>query len=236
MPEAPLPNTTEARTETGEIKDATAISTTPETTPAPEPKVETKPDAAPAPEAKTEDKSLLNQKDEKAAAKAAPGAPEKYADFKAPEGFEIDKATLESALPVFKELGLGQDQAQKLVDFYATVSQKAADAPFQLWKETQQKWVDEIKADPEIGGKLDQVKATVSKAIDGLGDPKLANDFRAAMDYTGAGNNPAFIRAFYKLASKLSEGGTVIGGGPVGQVEPGKGQQSAAHRLFPNLP
>ena len=189
-------------------------------------------------EAQADDKgekpSLLNEKPKA----AAEGAPEKYEDFKAPEGFEIDKEALADALPVFKDLGLSQAAAQKLVDFYATVSQKAADAPVKLWQETQQKWIEEVKADPEIGGKLDQVKATVSRAIDGLGDPKLANDFRAAMDYTGAGNNPAFIRAFYRLAEKVSEGGNVVGNrpSPLGQVAPGAAPKSAAHTLFPNLP
>ncbi len=219
------PNEPNARTETGELKDLQ--STTPETKP--ETTQETKP------ETKAEEgKTLVTEKKEV----AKPGAPEKYGDFKAPEGFEIDKDAMADALPVFKKLGLNQDQAQELVDFYAKTSQKAADAPVKFWQDQQQKWRDEVMADPEIGGKIDQVKATVAKAIDGLGDTKLANDFREAMDFTGAGNNPAFIRAFYKLAQKVTEGTLVSGGGPskAGQAAPGTGPRSVASALYPNLP
>lgn len=241
--DAPPTNSPEARTETGTIKDQsppTPTTTDSPTSPAPPP-TEAPPAEKPAEtKADGEKPSLLNEKkpEEPKGTKAPAGAPEKYADFKAPEGFEINKDVLDKALPTFKELGLNQDQAQKLVDFYATASKEAADAPFKLWEDTQAKWIEEVKADPEIGGKLDQVKATVSRALDGLGDAKLANDFRAAMDYTGAGNNPAFIRAFYRLATKITEGGNVAGGRPsaLGQQAPGTPARSAAHTLFPNLP
>jgi hypothetical protein len=221
--------------ETGEIKSVTSTT--------PPPPVDAKPaeakpavtEAKPAADGKAEKVSLLNDKKE---APKVEGAPETYAEFKAPEGFEINKEQIADALPVFKELGLSQEGAQKLVDFYAKVTQKAQEDPYKLWSQTQEKWVSEVKADPVIGGKLDQVKATVARAIDGLGDAKLASDFRAAMDYTGAGNNPAFIRAFYKLATQITEGRPVGGNGPstLGQQAPGQGPKSIANALFPNLP
>lgn len=207
-----------------------------------EEKAETKtsePEKKQEPEAKADDKdkSLLNEdaKDKKA---APSGAPEAYTDFTAPEGFEIDKDAIANALPLFKELNLPQSAAQKLVDFYAKTSQEAANAPIKFWQDQQTKWRDEIKADPEIGGKLDQVKATTSRMLDSLGDPKLVADFREAMDFTGAGNNPAFIRAFYKLASKLTEGTPVHGAKPSaeGQKAPGTGPKSVASAMYPNLP
>ena len=227
--ETPPTNSAEARSGTGELKDqnSTVLSTE---TPA-----SAKPEAAPA-EKPAEGATLLTEGDKPK--EAATGAPEAYKDFTAPEGFEIDKEAIASALPIFKELNLPQEGAQKLVDLYATMSRQAAEAPMQLWKETQDKWVAEVKADPEIGGKLDQVKATVARAVDGLGDPKLAADFRAAMDYTGAGNNPAFIRTFYKLAQQLSEGRPVSGNGPspLGQAAPGTKPRSIANALYPNNP
>lgn len=182
----------------------------------------------PKPELKTEPKAE-NKKAE------PPGAPEKYADFKAPEGFEIDPKALEEATPLFKELGLSQEKAQKVVDFYAKLNQQAAEAPVQLWKDTQEAWVDEIKSDPEIGGKLDLVRQTVSKAIDGLG-PELAVEFRKAMDFTGAGNNPAFVKGFYAMAKQLTEGSFVRGGGPSSEGQGNQGRpQNAAKALYPNL-
>lgn len=164
------------------------------------------------------------------------GAPEAYADFTAPEGFEIDPTALAEATPIFKELGLDQAKAQKLVDFYAKQSQQAAEAPMKLWQDTQKDWVDSIKADPEIGGKLDTVRATVAKVIDSLG-PELAADFRQAMDFTGAGNNPAFVKVMFKLAAQLTEGGFVRGGNPSAGGQGNQGRPtSAAQALYPNLP
>lgn len=162
------------------------------------------------------------------------GAPEAYKDFTVPEGFELDKTMAKEAGDLFKTMNLDQSQAQKLVDFYASKSQEAAQAPYKLWHDTQEAWRNEVKADPEIGGKLDQVKSTISKAIDGLGDAKLAAGFREAMDFTGAGNNPAFIRAFYRLAQKVTEGTNVPAGGPAQVTPPGQ-RPSAAEALYPNL-
>jgi hypothetical protein len=132
---------------------------------------------------------------------------------------------------------LSQQQAQKLLDFYTKEVVESAESPYKLWRETQEKWREEIKADPVIGGKLDHVRATVAKAIDGACDPKLANDCRSAMDFTGAGNNPAIVKAFYQMALKLTEGGAVPAGGPSPAARPGGGQPtSVAAAMYPNLP
>lgn len=182
---------------------------------------------------------LLNEpgkeppKEAKAEEKLA-GPPEKYEDFKVPEGYVLDPEVAKEATDLFKETGLTQEGAQKFVDFYAAKTKEAFEAPFKAWADTQEKWVSELKNDPEIGGKLDLVKATVSKAIDGL-PPQMAKDFRDAMEFTGAGNNPAFVRAFYALASKLTEG-QHIAGRPTSSdgQQPGR-KPTAAEAIFPNL-
>lgn len=158
------------------------------------------------------------------------GAPEKYDAFTLPEGYEANEPVLTEASGIFKDLGLSQDQAQKLVDFYSKVSSDAADAGVRLWQETQTAWRDEVKADPVIGGqKLDQVMGTINKAINTIGDAKLISGFREAMNITGAGNNPNFIRAFYALATKLTEGGPVSGRPETAAPK------SAAAAMYPNL-
>lgn len=132
---------------------------------------------------------------------------------------------------IAKELGLPQASAQKLVDFYTKVSSEAADAGVRLWQTTQQTWRDEVKSDPVIGGqKLNQVMGTINKAINTIGDAKLIDGFREAMNITGAGNNPAFIRAFYAMAQKLTEGGPVSGS-PTASATKSFG----AAAMYPNL-
>jgi hypothetical protein len=227
MSDVALANEPAARTETGEIKDQTP--TTPPTEP-------TKPE--PTTSSPTEKPSLVNEK-APGEPKPAEGAPEKYEAFKVPEGFEMPEERFKEAADLFKKHNLSQPAAQEMVDYYHKLNQEAAEAPFKLWQDTQEKWQNAVRLDPEVGPKLNEVKSTISKAIDNLGDQKLANDFRDAMDYTGAGNNLAFIKAFYRLAQRVTEGGHVSGTGPTkfGQTAPGTAEKpTAARALYPNLP
>lgn len=183
----------------------TPATTTPAVTPAP-----TGTDTTKTTSSDTTTPSLLNEP-----TKPEPtGAPEKYESFAVPDGYEIAPEVFTEASKVFKDLGLSQTQAQALIDFQAKHSIESANSAVEFAQKTRTDWQNQVKADPEIGGKLDQVKTTISRALDGLGDPKLAADFREAMDYTGAGDNPAFIKAFYRMAQKITEGNVVRGGGP----------------------
>src|SRR5262249_3847867 len=215
---------------TGEIKDSQSTPPTPPTTPPEAKAAELKPTEAPAtkPESKP---SVLNE----AKPTAPAGAPEKNESLKAPEGYKKKMEATASGTNNFKEIGLSQDQAQKVMDLYNKEVVQAENAPYRAWEDMQEKWRNEIQQDPELGGKLDQVKSTTARLIDGLGDPRLAQAFREAMDFTGAGNNPAFIRTFYRIAQRMTEGGAATGGGPAGS---GPGQQrpaSVAAALYPNL-
>jgi hypothetical protein len=227
----PAPTTSDtsgvARTATGEIASqagtTTPAATTPQTT--------TTTDGA-LPEPKP---SILNDGGKPAATPA--GAPEAYADYVVPDGYTLDKEVATEANGMFKGMGLSQDQAQQLVDFYTKHTTESANAPYQAWHDTQEEWVSQVKADPELGPRLAEVKTTIGKAIDGLNDPRLAKEFRDAMDFTGAGNNPAFIRAFYRLAQKITEGGHVAGNGPSAASQTQRQDRvTAAGAMYPNLP
>jgi hypothetical protein len=151
----------------------------------------------------------------------------------------MDEGVNKEAIDIFKGLNLTQAQGQQLVDFYVKHTSESANAPYEAWNKMQDDWVKEVKADPELGPKLNEVKTTLSRAIDVVsgGDTKLATAFRDAMDYTGAGNNPAFIRMFYKLAQMVTEGKHVAGGGPSPQGQTNKQQpMSAAGAMYPTLP
>lgn len=188
-------------------------------------------DAGDAADTGADDTSLLNQEDDKS---PPAGAPEKYEAFTLPDGVSLVPEAVEEINTLFKSLNLTQEAGQKLMDYYVTKTLEAADAPYQLWADTRKQWQDAVKADPELGPNLSKVKASVSRLIDSLGED-LGGKFREAMDFTGAGDNPAFIKAFYKLAERLTEGGHVSGGKPAGQDTPGSKPASAAAALYPNL-
>lgn len=154
------------------------------------------------------------------------GAPEKYGDFKLPDGVEMDKTMLEGFLPIAKELNLSQEQAQKLVDFQSQFVAHAAKANQEAWDAMQADWVNAAKADKDIGGPaFNENVGFASKAIKQFGTPEL----RAALDATGVGNHPEFIRVFAKIGKAMSEDKF-----HVSNAEAPAGPKSLAERLFPN--
>ncbi len=189
--------------------------------------------AAPEGEAKTEGEKKEEPKT---------GAPEKYEDFKAPEGMKLDPAAIAKALPVFKELGLSQDAAQKLIDLNREAMSEALAAPYKAYQDTVAGWLKEAQDHPDLRGKLapgQEVNVRIGKLLDSIPDAKLASDFREAMDITGVGNHPAFIRLMDHFAKQLTEGTHVAGNGPApgGQSRPGTASQpSAAQAMWPSLP
>ncbi|WP_374312445.1 hypothetical protein [Dongia sp.] len=149
-----------------------------------------------------------DKKDEKPA-----GAPEAYADFKAPEGVELDKDILSEFVPFAKELNLTQENAQKLVDFGAKIITKQ----FEAIEAQHVKWAEDARADPEIGGdKLPANLALGKRVIDFAGGAEL----RKELNDSGFGNNPALIKAFAKLGKLISDDMLERGQPSAGQVDP----------------
>ncbi len=168
-------------------------------------------------------------------------APEKYADYKVPEGFKLDDKVKAEADTLFKGLGLNQEQAQSLIDLYTSKASEASQEPYKAYQKLTDEWRTAAMDHPDLRGKLgpgQEVNVRIAKALDSLGDPKLASDFKELMDLTGAGNNQAFIRVIDKFAQKITEGTHVAGNGPTkeGQSAPGQAKPSAASALWPNLP
>lgn len=229
-PTPPMMNDDAARSLTGEILDQATPPTEKPTDSGTTP---------PTSETKQPDQSTTSEKKPD-----TPAAPDAYTDFTAPEGYTLAKETIDAALPIFKELGLSQEQAQKLVSFHAEQMIAAAKAPQATYETLRSDWQAKIKSDADMtkavsGDKtgLDAVKLDIGRAYAAL-PPDLATEMKAAMDLTGAGDHPAIVKGFWKLAQFVTEGKAVTGKGPspLGQREPGKAPPSAAQALYPNLP
>lgn len=125
-----------------------------------------------------------------------------YEPFKLPEGAVVDPESLAAAAELFRASSLDQEQAQKFIDLAVSREQAAARKGAQAFVDLQNKWVSEIKADPDIGGnRLTASLASASRAIDRLAVPGL----REALNLTGAGNHPAVVKAFVRLGQMISE-------------------------------
>lgn len=123
-------------------------------------------------------------------------------EFKLPEGVELDKEALALFEPVMKGLKLPGEHAQKLVDAYSKLVQAQAEKHAAEWRQTQEKWVDEIKNDPQLGGQnFDRNVQDAVQMIRQYGDDEL----RAYLDRTGLGDYPPLIRMMMRLGRAAAE-------------------------------
>lgn len=133
-------------------------------------------------------------------------APE-YGEFTLPDGVEINQELLAQANPVFKELGLSQEQAQKLVDFESSRQQ----AQVEQFHQQIQTWQEETRNDKEIGGdQMDRTISQANKAINAYFEPGFIDALRA----TGLTNHPEVIRGLARIANKHLTEDNPGGGNP----------------------
>lgn len=188
-----------------------------EPAPQQEPIAEPKPDAAP-----TEEKPQ-ETRDPALDTKANPFKPEEI-KFSNAE-LTIDPEVAGEFSSIVNEFGIPRDAIAKLVALQEKTMSAASEAGSRSWNELQDRWQNEVKADKEIGGPaLTANLARIGQLLDTYGSPEV----RAALDLTGAGNNPAIVKFMSKIASALTEGGFVSGN------LPSSGPADAASILYPN--
>lgn len=140
--------------------------------------------------------------------KVREGAPAEFEDFTIKEGVEVDEALLTEFKPLAKELDLSQNNAQQLIDLYTEQMAKVSQAQVEAWDAIQSEWKESARTDEEYGGdKFNASVNTAKLALDTLGTPAL----REALNTTGVGNHPEFIRFMYKVGKVIEEDKMVFG-------------------------
>ena len=146
---------------------------------------------------------------------AATGAPEEYV-FTPPDGVEIDEGQIEAFGEYAYDLGLSQDQFQKLIDFEMERAQQAQSQMADAYTERVSAWAEATKADKELGGEvLDENLGLAKRAMDAFASPELAKLIDTPSpenpDGLGLGNHPEVIRLFYRVGKAISESDLVTG-------------------------
>ncbi|MCC3733703.1 peptidase [Rouxiella badensis] len=133
----------------------------------------------------------------------AESVPEKY-EFKSPvEGQELDADMAAALDPVARELGLNNEQAQKLVDIYGKdILPKLEARQAENWAKQTEAWANEVKTDKEIGG--DGFVSNVGLAQKAL-DQFAPAGLRDYLESTGLGNHPDLVRFCVKVGKAMSE-------------------------------
>ena len=178
------------------------------------------------------ERGLIEQDGEEFEGEGSQEVPEAY-ELEAPGGFAIDPQALAAATPVFKELGLSNEQANKLMPvaakFAAGLSDKLNAQILNQVRADRKAWLDTAMADREIGGaNWKQTLAKGAFALDNLGFPK-GSPFRVLLDESGLGNHPEMIRAWAKVGRAIGEDGDFVRG--TGGTS---SRRDAAETLYPN--
>ncbi len=125
-----------------------------------------------------------------------PVVPEKY-DLKLSDGSYLDPAALPKIEAYAKKYGLSQEAAQELVaseEADKSAFYEAQKAGFETRKAN---WIKEGESDKEIGGA--NYREAVAEAHNVL--KKFASEAHyQTLIESGLGNNPEFIRTFYRIA------------------------------------
>lgn len=121
-------------------------------------------------------------------------------------GEGVDTEALAPYTEAFKELGLTNDQAKKLVD----LRMKEAATEAESFTKIRSEWVEAAKADPEIGGDhFNQTVANAQAAVEKFGD----DSFKQVLNEYGIGDHPAMIKFASKIGALLKED-TIVKGQP----------------------
>ena len=151
--------------------------------------------------------------------------PDTYADFVLPEGVTLNEALLAEASPLFKELGLNQEQAQKLVDFQAKQVQAGSKSQVDAFNQLMNDWQTKSKNDKEFGGdKFKENVAVARSAISKFGTPEL----KQLLEEHGVGNHPEVIRFMVKVGKLTAEDVPGSNNAPVSKA------QDRVSLLYPN--
>lgn len=152
---------------------------------------------------KTDDKANPEPKgDDK---KPVSAAPEKY-EFTAGKDQELDKEAVAAFEPIAREIGLSNEQAQKIVDVYgSTIIPQIAKQQESAWQKQVTEWAETVKADKELGS-VESI-GNAQKAMDQFGTPEL----KQYLNDSGLGNHPELFRIFSRIGKAMSEDGFVSG-------------------------
>lgn len=151
--------------------------------------------------------------------------PDTYADFALPDGVTVDESLLAKATPIFRELGLTQEQAQKLVDLQAEQVQASSQSQVDAFNQLMTDWREKSINDKEFGGDKFEENIKVAKsAIDKFGTPEL----KQLLEEHGVGNHPEVIRFMVKVGKLTAEDVPGAGDNPTSK------EQDRVSLLYPN--
>ena len=137
----------------------------------------------------------------------------------------LNESVLTDASPLFKEIGLDQEQAQKVVSFYAKQVQAGSQKLTDDFNQLKSDWYAQSETDSDFGGDEFEKNVKIAQtAVSKYGTPEL----KQLLQDHGVGNHPEMVRFMVRVGRTLREDSP----GPVGGAS--SGTKSRATILYPN--
>ena len=133
-----------------------------------------------------------------------------YEPFSTPEGADsLSEAEIAKLRPLAKELGLSQEQAQKLVDMMAL---SRGDAQKAIVMSARESWVAAIHSDTEVGGAKYQPSLSYVRAV--MNSELLSPGFRALLTDPNVGliDNPEVFKTLARIGRAISSDRQLVAG------------------------
>jgi hypothetical protein len=177
----------------------------------------TQPDSAPKPEGTADAAKPAEAKTD--APGETPPAPIKY-EFTFPEGFDqsgVNSERMSAYTGLLGESKIAPEIGQKLLDMHLnetrTIAETIAQRQWDVFNEAQNKWRDEVMADPVLGqrdaeGKMPAISTIMSLVDLYGGNAAERQGLLDAFRITGAANNPHVLRFMHRAATALAREGT----------------------------
>lgn len=175
-------------------------------------------------DAKESDGDEKSKDDDKASDKDS-DVPESY-DLKAPEDSLLNDDAVKQVEETAKELGLTNEQAQKLLDQQNEAVSNYQKQAVDNWQKQQDQWLEAVKSDKELGG--DNFDENIKQARTAL-DKFASKEFVDALDESGYGNHPELVRTFARIGKMLGEDSPLSGESNQG------GKQTLAEKFYPSM-
>lgn len=152
--------------------------------------------------------SALDDKGDGEGDAAPEGAPDAY-DFKVPEGAStFGEPVVEAFAGVAKEIGLSQEQAQRVIDALAPAQ---LDAQRAVVTSTLDGWAKAARTDEEVGGANYKASlANARRAFDRFGTPELKQLLTG--ENTQLMNHPEVLRFMARVGKQISPDRSLVNG------------------------
>lgn len=129
--------------------------------------------------------------------------------LKLPENSTLDPDHVDKVEAFAKAQGLSSEQAQALLERESESHASFVAEAEQTMEKTKAAWLEEVKADPVIGGEnLNRSAELAKRVVKRFG----SEQFIADLNKTGFGNHPGLVHFCFNVGNAMSEDQIVMGG------------------------